>query len=177
MNKLNVKKLVTSALCLALCLVLPFLTGQIPDIGSALLPMHIPVLLCGFVCGWGWGLAVGFVAPLLRSAIFHMPPMYPTAVSMAFELAVYGLMCGLLYKLLPKKVPYIYVTLIVSMLAGRAVWGAVRTVLTLAFNVKFSWAIFMSGAFVDAVPGIILQIVLIPLLVIGLKRARLMLNE
>ena len=89
MNK-NIQKLTYSALYLAIALVLPFLTGQIPQIGSMLCPMHIPALLCGFVCGWGWGLAVGFIAPLLRSVLFGMPDMFPTAVSMAFELAVYG---------------------------------------------------------------------------------------
>ena len=85
MNK-NIQKLTYSALYLAIALVLPFLTGQIPQIGSMLCPMHIPALLCGFVCGWGWGLAVGFIAPLLRSVLFGMPDIFPTAVSMAFEL-------------------------------------------------------------------------------------------
>ena len=122
--KKNTRKLVYSALCLALCLVLPFLIGQIPQIGQMLSPMHIPVLLCGFLCGWPWGLAVGFIAPLLRSVLFHMPAMYPGAISMAFELATYGAVSGLLYHLLPKKNGYIYVALIVAMLCGRVVWAS-----------------------------------------------------
>jgi thiamine transporter ThiT len=91
MTKKTTKKMVLSALFIALGLVLPFFTGQIPQIGSRLLPMHIPILLCGFVCGAPFGLAAGFITPLLRSLIFGMPPMMPTAVAMAFELAAYGL--------------------------------------------------------------------------------------
>ena len=104
-NSLQVRRLTYAALCLALAIVLPFLTGQIPEIGSALCPMHIPVLLCGFLCGWPWGLAVGFVAPLLRSVLFGMPPMFPGAVAMAFELAVYGGVSGFLYRKFPKTIP------------------------------------------------------------------------
>ena len=116
------KKLVYSAMCLALCLVLPFLTGQIPQVGSMLLPMHIPVLLCGFLCGGGWGAAVGITAPLLRHVLFSMPPA-PTCYSMAVELAVYGLVVGLLYKRLGKGVRSIYISLICAMVAGRVAWG------------------------------------------------------
>ncbi|MFQ6976237.1 MAG: ECF transporter S component [Oscillibacter sp.] len=70
-----VRKLTYSALFLALAMVLPFLTGQIPEIGSMLCPMHLPALLCGFMCGWPWGLAVGFISPLLRS-MSGMPPIW-----------------------------------------------------------------------------------------------------
>ena len=95
-------KLVYAAVCLSLCLVLPFLTGQIPEIGSKLSPMHLPVLLCGFLCGWQYGLAVGAVAAPLRFLLFTMPP-FPNCLFMAFELAAYGLMTGLFYKAFPKK--------------------------------------------------------------------------
>ena len=115
----RVLKLTYSALYLAIALVLPFLTGQIPQIGSMLCPMHIPALLCGFVCGWPWGLAVGFISPLLRSVLFGMPDMFPTAVAMAFELAAYGAASGLLYRVLPKKIGSIYAALVLSMIAGR----------------------------------------------------------
>ena len=83
---------------LALGMVLPFLTGQIPSVGSRLLPMHIPALLTGYISGPMYGLLVGFVMPLFRSMIFGMPPMFPTAVAMAFELATYGFIAGLLYR-------------------------------------------------------------------------------
>lgn len=130
MSRIQVKKMVLSALMLALCLVLPFLTGQIPQVGRMLLPMHIPVLLCGFICGWPWALAVGFVAPILRSTIFTMPMMFPDAVSMAFELAVYGFVTGIFYEKLPKTKGNTVLSLIAAMVCGRIVWGVVRLTLT-----------------------------------------------
>lgn len=177
MTSLQIRKLTYAALFLALALVLPFLTGQIPQIGSALSPMHIPVLLCGFLVGWPWGLAVGFIAPLLRSVIFGMPVMVPGAVAMAFELAVYGLVSGILYRLLPKKKWSIYVTLVVAMLAGRAVWGIARLIIAGLSGNSFTWALFLAGAFTNAIPGIILHIVLIPVIVMVLERAGLSLNK
>ena len=170
MKHLNTKSLVTAAVCLALCLVLPFLTGQIPQIGSALSPMHIPVLLAGFLCGPWWAMAVGAVAPLLRFFLFHTPPLY-TGLAMCFELAAYGLVSGLLYRALPKRTGNIYVSLITAMLAGRVVWGAARVVLSGVSGELFTWEMFMAGAFFKAIPGIIVHIALIPLLVMALKRA------
>lgn len=164
------KNLVLAGLFLALGLLLPFLTGQIPQIGNMLLPMHIPVLLCGYFCGWQYGLAVGAVAPLLRSALFGMPPMFPTAAAMAFELAVYGLITGLLYKRFPKKIGFIYAALLAAMAAGRIVWGAVSYVLYGFGETVFSWEMFMGGAFLKALPGIALQLVLIPILVMALNK-------
>lgn len=177
MTSLQIRKLTYAALFLALALVLPFLTGQIPQIGSALSPMHIPVLLCGFLVGWPWGLAVGFIAPLLRSLIFGMPVIVPGAVAMAFELAVYGLVSGILYRLLPKKKWSIYVTLIVAMLAGRVIWGIARLIIAGLSGNSFTWALFLAGAFTNAIPGIILHIILIPVIVMVLERAGLSLNK
>jgi len=170
-------KLTYAALCLALAIVLPFLTGQIPQIGQALCPMHIPVLLCGFLCGWPWGLAIGFIAPLLRSVLFGMPPLFPTACAMAFELAAYGALSGLLYKLLPKKTGYIYVTLIAAMIGGRIVWGIARLIFAGIQGTGFTFAAFIAGAITGSIPGIILHIVLIPLIVIALKKANLVPNK
>lgn len=165
-------RMVYAAVCLALCFVLPLITGQIPEIGSRLAPMHIPVLLCGFVCGWPYGLFVGAVAAPLRYLLFSMPP-FPTCIFMAFEMAIYGLSTGLLYKLFPKKLPYIYVNLILSMLAGRIVWGAAKFIAMGFTETTFSFNLFLTGAFIDAIPGIICHIVLIPLIVIGLQKAKL----
>ena len=176
-NTIRIQKLVLTALCLALCMVLPFLTGQIPEIGSMLCPMHIPVLLCGFLCGWPWGLAVGFIAPLLRSVAFGMPPLFPTATAMAFELAAYGALSGVLYAKLPKKPLYTYVALLLSMLGGRVVWGLVMFALTGISDTTFSFTAFAAGAFTNAIPGIILHIVLIPVIVLALRKAKLTLNE
>ncbi len=173
MNK-NLYKAILAALFLALALILPFLTGQIPQIGSMLLPMHIPVLLCGFVCGWYYGAAIGFIAPLLRFVLFGMPPIMPVGLAMAFELAVYGLVCGLVFAFVKKKMGYklnsIILTLISAMLAGRIVWGTVRFILAQMLGIQFTWSVFLAGAFVSAIPGIILQLILIPAVVLALKR-------
>jgi len=158
-------------MCLALCQLLPFLTGQIPEIGGMLCPMHIPVLLAGFVCGPWWALVVGFIAPLLRFALFQMPPLFPTGIAMCFELAVYGLVSGFVFSKLPKKPVSVYIALISAMLSGRLIWGAVRVLLTFTGRSPFSWSLFMTGAFTTAIPGIILHIILIPVLVFALQKA------
>ena len=170
MNKTNVKTLVLAALFLALALVLPFLTGQIPEIGNMLCPMHIPALLCGFFCGWPWGLAVGLIAPVLRSITFGMPSMFPTAVCMSFELATYGAVSGLLYGKLPRKKSSIYVALLSAMVAGRLVWGLARFLCTGLDVSAFGLSAFWSGAVATAIPGIIVQILLIPVLVMALEK-------
>jgi len=167
----NTKKLVTTGICLAVALLLPFLTGQIPSIGSALSPMHIPVLICGFLCGWPYGLLVGLIAPPLRFLLFGMPPIFPTGVAMAFELAAYGCMTGLLYAKLPKKMSSIYLALVPSMLVGRAVWGVVRVILSGVAGSSFTWAMFLSGAFLSAVPGIICHLLLVPIIVKAVEKA------
>ena len=163
------KKMILSAFFLALGLVMPFITGQIPEIGSMLLPMHIPVLICGFLCGWKYGGLVGFIVPLMRSVIWGMPPIM-TAIGMAFELAAYGVMTGLLYKIFPKGKVMIYIELIVAMVIGRVVWGIVSILIYGIQGNAFSWQIFMGGALLNAIPGIILQIVLVPVLVMALHR-------
>ena len=168
-KKKNLINMALAAMFLALALVLPFVTAGIPQIGNALCPMHIPVLLCGFVCGPWYAVGVGFIAPLLRFALFGMPPIMPIGIAMCFELAAYGLVSGLMYKYLPKKKPYIYVSLIGAMLIGRGVWGAARTVLYGLGKSEFGFAAFISGAFTTAIPGIIIQIILIPLLVMMIE--------
>ena len=170
------RRLTFSALYLAIALVLPFITGQIPEIGAMLSPMHIPVQLCGFVCGWQWGLAVGLIAPILRSLLFGMPTLYPAAIAMTLELAVYGALSGILYKLLPRKIWSIYVSLILAMIGGRLAWGGARYVLAGLSGSEFPVSAFLAGAVLNAIPGIILHIVLIPLLVMVLEKAKLTMN-
>ena len=171
MKRHQLLKLTLSALFLALAYVLPFLTGQIPEIGSMLCPMHIPVLLCGFLCGWGWGLAVGFTAPLLRSLTLGMPVLFPMALAMALELAAYGAVAGLLYRLLPSKKPYIYCSLLGAMLVGRLIWGAAMFLFVGLSGGSFPLSAFLAGAFTNALPGIVAQILLIPLLVMALEHS------
>ena len=167
----QLRNLVRAAVCLAAALLLPFLTGQIPQIGSALCPMHIPILLAGFLCGPGWAAAAGLIAPPLRYLLFGMPPLFPTGVAMSFELAAYGLAAGLLYRCFRGRRGEFYLSLIPAMLAGRLVWGAVRALLSGVADAPFTWGAFWAGAFVNAVPAIILHILIIPPLAMALKRA------
>ena len=167
----SLMQLIISAVCLALCMVLPFLTGQIPQIGSALSPMHLPVLLCGFLCGPVYALAVGAVAPPLRFALFGMPPIFPTGVAMCFELAAYGLVSGLVWRRVKHTLPMMYAALVTAMVAGRLVWGAVRFVLAGLSGSAFSFSAFLSGALLTAIPGIIAQLILIPLILTALQKA------
>lgn len=172
--KKTTKNMTLSAMFLALGLVLPFLTGQIPQIGSMLLPMHIPVFLCGLICGWQYGAVVGFILPLLRSVLFGAPVMFPAATAMAFELITYGLVAGIMYGMSRWQcVVSLYRSLIVAMLAGRAVWGIVQ-VIQLGFSgSEFTWKMFISGALLNAIPGIIVQLVLIPAIMAALNRTGL----
>ena len=169
MQKTNLKTLVLAALFLAIALVLPFLTGQIPEIGSMLCPMHIPALLCGFFCGWPWGMAVGLIAPVLRSLIFGMPPLFPVAVCMSFELAAYGAVSGFLYSRLPRSKPSVYISLLTAMAVGRLVWGIARFFCAGLDASAFGLSAFWAGAVTTAIPGIIVQIILIPVLVMALE--------
>jgi len=177
MHKNTTRKITYSAMCVAAAIILPFITANNTKLGNMFCLMHIPVFLCGFLCGPVWGFAVGTVSPLLRSLIVGAPPMFPIAFAMAFELAAYGLVSGLLYKLLPKKPVYIYVSLVGAMIAGRLVWGAVKFAIAGIGGTSFPFSAFLAGAVTGAVPGIILHIALIPVVVMVLRRAGLVLNE
>lgn len=165
----KVKNLTIAGVCLALALLLPFVTGQIPSVGSMLCPMHIPVLLCAFFVSWKWALGVGFVAPILRFALFSMPPM-PFGIAMAFELATYGFVASVMYKVLPKKKWAIYVSLISAMVLGRVVWGAARMIIAGVTANPFTWQMFIGGALLEAIPGIAIQLILIPIIVMAVKK-------
>ncbi|MCR2048835.1 ECF transporter S component [Acetatifactor muris] len=170
----SVFNLTLAAMFLATGLLLPFLTGQIPQFGNMLLPMHIPVLLCGLICGWQYGLAVGAVLPILRYFLFGMPVPFPTGIAMAFELATYGLVVGLLYSRSRWQcVIALYRSMIAAMVSGRVVWGIVQIVLLGISGGGFTWKMFMAGAFLNAIPGIILQLTLIPVIMVALNRTGL----
>ena len=162
---IHIKKMVTSAFLLATGLVLPMIIGQIPLFGNMLLPMHIPVMLCGYWCGWQWGGLVGFILPLLRSLIFGMPVMFPTASSMAVELAVYGICTGLFHKKMGRSLKGLYLSLIGAMIIGRIAWGIVSVFLYGLGKNPFTWKLFLMQGLVYALPGILLQLLLIPTLV------------
>lgn len=172
-NHKKLLRMVLAAFFLALAYVIPFLTGQIPEIGSMLCPMHLPILLCGFVCGWPWGLIVGWVAPVFRSLLTGgFPPMFPTAVCMAFELATYGAIAGLMHKILPKKKISIYCSLVIAMLLGRLVWGVAMMICMGASGGTFTFAAFLAGAITNAIPGIIVQLILVPILVVLIEKSK-----
>jgi hypothetical protein len=124
--------------------------------------MHIPVLLCGFICGWQFGLGVGIVAPLLRSLTLGMPVFFPSAVAMAVELGAYGLIAAVMHAVLPKKKPFIYCSLLAAMIGGRLIHGAANFILYGAIGKAYTLSAFIAGSLTNAIPGIIIQIVFIP---------------
>ena len=158
-SKFNIKKLIFASMFLCIGFVLPLFTSGIKEIGDSLLPMHIPVMLCGLVCGSKYGLLAGAVLPILRSLAFSMPPIYPNAVWMAVELATYGFVIGLLYR---KNIKSVYISLITAMIAGRITWGITKAILLNVSGKSFTIPMFIIGGFIDAIPGIILQFILIP---------------
>lgn len=171
MKKTQAKKIVYSAMFLVLGLVLPFFTGQIQQIGNMLLPMHIPVFLCGLICGWQYGAVVGFVMPLLRSACFGMPVLYPNAVSMAFELAAYGFIVGFVYTRFKRQsILSLYASLLAAMLGGRVIWGMVQALLLGFAGKSFPFSAFLFAGFLNAFPGILLQLILLPSIMLILKK-------
>lgn len=170
----NLKNMILAALFLAMGLVLPFFTGQIPAIGNMLLPMHLPVFLCAFICGWPLGALVGFILPLLRHVLFGMPIFMPTGLAMAFELASYGLIGGYLYSHDKYQcVIALYKSMIIAMVGGRIIWGMVQTILLSTQGNPFTLMAWISGGFINAIPGIILQLILIPSIMVALNKTGL----
>ena len=154
---------IIASLCMAIGLILPFLVGQVPIFTKALLPMHIPVLISGFILGPRYGIQVGFILPLLRSFLFSIPILYPSAIAMAFELATYGAVAGICYgKWQNQGWRGIYISLASALLSGRIIWGIAQWLLLGFSHQSFTLALFWLGAFAHAWPGIILQFVIIP---------------
>lgn len=173
MKRETLNKLIISAMFLAIGMVLPSITMQIREIGNMLLPMHIPVMLCGVICGPLYGGAIGVILPIFRSLIFSQPNMYPNAVAMSVELCVYGVVIGLMYILTKRIRGGIFISLITSMLVGRIIWGLISPVLYYLNGSVFTLEIFIIRAFVEALPGIIVQLILIPTIILSLKKAKL----
>ena len=166
------KKIVLTALFIALGLTLPMITANVPMIGNMLLPMHFPIIICGLICGAGYGALAGVITPLLRSFIFGMPPLFPIAAAMAFELAAYGAVAGLVYVIIQKNKGSVYPALIISMLSGRAVWGVVTFILFRMMGKTLTLQMFLAGAFTNAIPGIVGQLIIIPVLMYYLAKHR-----
>ncbi len=177
--KSNLYPLVITAILLALGMVLPFLTGQLPTIGQTISPLHIPALICGLTCGPVYGAALGVILPLLRSLVFGMPPLVPVALPMAFELCTYGLFCGLLYpffrRIMRKKsnlIPML-AALVLAMLLGRLVGGAAKTVVMGITGKGYTFQAFLAGYFTGTAIGALIHIILVPAIVLALEKAKL----
>ncbi len=168
-------RLVFSALLLALSIILPTVLSASPQIGQMFLPMHLPIMLCGMICGTPYGIIIGLIAPLLKFSLTGLPVII-TAISMAFELAAYGGMCGLLYKTFPKKVSYVYPNLLISMIIGRVINGAMQYLIATTTESDFILKTFISVTTLNALPGIVIQFALIPLVILALRKTRFMLN-
>ncbi len=169
-------RLVVTGLLLALGLVLPFLTGQLPALGQALCPLHIPALLAGLTCGWGWGAALGLVLPIVRSLLFGMPPLVAVGLPMAAELAAYGLVCGLMYPPLRrrmKRLPAMLLAMVLAMVAGRLLGGAAKALIMGLTGGSFTFAMFVSGYFTATAPGALVHLLVIPPVALALEKARL----
>lgn len=167
----SVRKLVICAVFIALGLLFPMFFHLIGlTAGQIFLPMHIPVLICGFVCGPVYGLVCGLLTPLLSFLITQMPPLVTIAVSMSLELATYAFVSGFLYRRLGKLRANIFISLLCAMLAGRVVGGICSAVTQ---GQAFAVVPYLTLVFVTALPGIAIQLVLIPIVVLGLRRAKL----
>ena len=167
----HIKKLVLTAVCAALCIVVPMAFHSIPNAGQVFLPMHIPVLLCGMLCGWPYGLACGLIGPALSSLLTGMP-LPAVLPGMMVECAVYGCASGVLAHFVRTGNRYadLYICLIPSMLLGRVISGIVKAwILTPGLSLT-AWA---TASFVTGLPGIVLQLVVLPLVYNALIRARL----
>lgn len=163
---LRLKETVLSAMFLAIGIILPVFMLQIKEIGDSLLPMHIPVLLCGFICGPLYGMSVGALLPVVKALLFSVPPLYPNSIWMALELAAYGFIAGLLYSRKKScKIGYLYFCLVSAMLGGRIAWGLSKAMLLGLGGKPFTFYAFLAGGFIDALPGIIIQLILIPTIV------------
>lgn len=175
-SSIRVRKLCIAAMLLALGWLLPFLTGQNRELGNILCLMHIPVFMAGLALGPWYGLVLGFITPLSRSLLFGMPSLYPIATCMAFELATYGLLSGILYNLFQKhgkgkKLPKMVLALVSAMLGGRIVWGVAQVLCGLFSQSPFTWNAFLTGAFITAWPGIIMHLILLPVMMLAFEKA------
>lgn len=174
MEHKHLRSLTLTAVMIAFGVVLPFLFHSVPKGGMIFCPMHLPVLLCGLLTGPIYGLAAGALTPFLSSMITGMPPAGPVLYSMIFELAVYGLVAGLMFrKLKTEKIAVdIYVSLVVAMLAGRIVSGLLKA-FVFSGGQPYSMTVWLTSSFVTCLPGIILQLIFVPLLYAVLRKAKL----
>ena len=173
MKKMStVKKSIITAVCIALCVVLPQAFHAIPEAGTIYCPMHIPVLLCGLITGWPYGLLCGLAGPLLSSLITGMPPA-AILPAMMVECTAYGALTGLMMQLVHTKKVYadLYISLVAAMLGGRIIAGLAKAFIFSAG--QYTMAAWVAGSFVKSLPGIVIHLALVPSIVYALMRAKL----
>lgn len=158
-------QLVVAGLLTAVGVILPQIFHMFGIAGNIFLPMHIPVLLCGMICGYRLGGVCGIIVPILSSLITGMPPIYPMGVWMAIELATYAIVAGLLI-----KKTNVFVSLIGAMLSGRLVFALVKSITLGIGGTPFVLGAYLADTFVTALPGIVIQIIAIPAIVIAVER-------
>lgn len=168
----NVKKSIITAVCIALCYVIPLMFHGIQNAGNIFCPMHIPVFICGLICGWQYGLLCGIAGPALSSALSGMPPV-AILPSMMVELAVYGTVAGLMMKLVRTKSTYadLYISLIVAIVCGRVVAGLAKALIFARGS--YSMSAWIAGSVVTSWPGTVIQLVFIPTIVFALMKSHL----
>ncbi|CCX71533.1 putative uncharacterized protein [Firmicutes bacterium CAG:555] len=168
----NVKKSIITAVCIALCYVIPLMFHGIQNAGSIFCPMHIPVFICGLICGWQYGLLCGIAGPALSSALSGMPPV-AILPSMMVELAVYGTAAGLMMKLVRTKSTYadLYISLIVAIVCGRVLAGLAKALIFARGS--YSMSAWIAGSVVTSWPGTVIQLVFIPTIVFALMKSHL----
>jgi hypothetical protein len=168
----KVKQSIITAVCIALCVVLPLAFHSIPQSGVIYCPMHIPVLICGLVCEWQFGLICGIIGPVISSIVTGMPSIVDMP-SMMIELVIYGVVCALIMKVVHTKKLYLdlYISLITAMLLGRVTAGVVKALIFARGSMTITtWA---TTYFVTCLPGIIIQLILIPAIYFALQKANL----
>ena len=173
----SIRNILLSMVFLLLAIFLPSICARIPGLDLVLLVMHIPIYLCGFICGAPLGFAIGMVAPVLRSVIFGVPALFPEGVAMMFELAFYGLLAGAFFDTFRRSmgnrsVGASYLALIIAMIGGRIAWGVAMLFMAIFTSVTFSWGEFIYGAFTGEIAAIVLHIVIVPGLVAQMEPSR-----
>ncbi|MCL2235721.1 MAG: ECF transporter S component [Defluviitaleaceae bacterium] len=168
-----VQNLVLAALFFAIGIILPVIVGNTHWTGAMLLPMHLPVLMAGIILGPRYAGIIGILLPITAFLLGHAPPFPHVIIAMSFELPFYGIAAGILFGKLPKTFPFLMVSLVGAMIIGRVASAIANLVVLNLFTdtPPFSFEVFLTGAFVTALPGIIIQIVLIPILIVALQRA------
>ena len=169
------RMLIFAALLVAIGLILPFFLGNVQIFMQGVSPMHIPALLAGLLLGPFWGALVGAVTPLLRGFLFHMPVLVPTGVCMAFELAAYGILTGVLYPPLAKRfksnhLPAIIIAMLIAMVAGRIVGGVVQAILQISRGNSYGFNAFITAYFVKTAVGAVIHLIVVPAVTLALKR-------